>query len=360
VINFAGLVATADAVLYEGYLLYPYHAGALKNQRRWTFGCLLPDAWAAALGEPSWMQSECLVEGSPGARLAVRWRFLHQDADEVVVAQIDTAPIALDELLTEPLQQRRSLADGAVEAASSVSVCEAGGGVYRVQVRLANATIPDDPCSPTRDAALRRSLLSCHALLGVEGGCFVSSIDPPPRHQAAVAACRNVGLWLVLAGDPAQPALALAASIILYDFPQVARESPLEAFDATEIDELLRLRLLTLTEEEQTQVRADGRARRLLEQAGDLSETDTLALHGAWRVGLRPGDRVRLCPARRADLFDCALAGRAAVVVSVNADLEGRLHVGVVIDDDPGRDLGLAGWPGHRFYFSADEVEVLQ
>jgi hypothetical protein len=360
VIDFAGLEAVADAVLYEGYLLYPYHAGALKNQRRWTFGCLLPEAWAAAVGEPFWMQAECLVEADAGARLAVRWRFLHRDADDVVVAQVEAAPTALGELLTGPLQERRSLGGGAVEATASVSACAVGDGTYRVRARLANATAPDDACPATRDEALTRGLLSCHALFGVEGGRFVSSIDPPPRHQAAVAACRNVGLWPVLAGDPARPALALAAPIILYDYPQVARESPLEAFDATEIDELLRLRVLTLTEEEQARVRTDGRAGRLLDQASALSERDALALHGAWRAGLRPGDRVCLRPARRADSFDSALAGRQAMVVSVNVDLEGRLHVGVVIDDDPGRDLGLAGWPGHRFYFSADEVEVLR
>jgi hypothetical protein len=360
VIDFAGLEAVADAVLYEGYLLYPYHASALKNQRRWTFGCLLPESWAAALGEPSWMQAECLVEGGVGARLAVRWRFLHWDADAVVVSQVESAPSDLGELLAGPLPERRSLAGGAVEAVASVSACQAGDATYRVRARLANATAPDGACPPARDEALRCGLLSCHALLGVEGGRFVSTIDPPPRHQAAVAACRNVGLWPVLAGDPARPALVLAAPIILYDHPQVASKGPLEAFDATEIDELLRLRLLTLTEQEQAQVRADGRAERLLEMAGARGEGGARTLHGAWRVGLRPGDRVRLRSARRADSFDAALAGREAVVVSVDADLEGRLHIGVVIADDPGRDLGLAGWPGHRFFFSADEVEVLR
>jgi hypothetical protein len=360
VIDFARLEAAADAVLYEGYLLYPYHAGALKNQRRWTFGCLLPEAWAAALGEPSWMQTECLIEGDAETRLAVRWRFLHWDADDVVVAQAEVAPAALGELLTEPRWEHRSLANGAAAATASVSVCAAGGETYRVQARLANMAAPLESCPPTRDEAVKRGLLSCHALLGVEGGRFVSSIDPPQHLQSAVAACRNVGLWPVLAGDPARPALMLAAPIILYDYPQIAPESPMEAFDSTEIDEMLRLRITTLTAEEQARVRADGRAARLLERAGALSERDALALHGAWRAELRPGDRVRLRPSRRADAFDAALAGREAVVVSVNEDLDGRLHIGVVIDDDPGRDLGLAGWPGHRFFFSADEVEVLQ
>jgi hypothetical protein len=354
VTDFSRLETLADAILYEGYLLYPYHARALKNQRRWTFGCLLPGRWAAALGEPSWAQTEFLLRGGPETRLAVRCRFLHLDGEGILAASVDVPAGCLGELLRAPLLERRV---GETTAALHVAAWAAGEGIYRARVRLDNETAIAETCPPTRDEALARGLLSCHALAGVEGGAFVSSIDPPPDCRVAAAGCRNVGLWPVLAGDPAAPALLLAAPIILYDYPRVARESPADTFDALEIDELLRLRLLTLTGEEKEAVKkTDARGRKLLEQA---NRPEAVALHGAWRAGLRPGDRVRLRPGGRADAFDLALAGREATVVSVDEDLEGRLHVGVVIDDDPGRDLGLAGWPGHRFFFSAKEVEAL-
>lgn len=80
----------------------------------------------------------------------------------------------------------------------------------------------------------------------------------------------------------------------------------------------------------------------------------------AVRVGdveLRAGSRVRLRPRASGDVMDRGLAGRTAVVEGIDQDLEGRLHVAVVLDDDPGRDLGRARLPGHRFYFAPDEVE---
>jgi len=74
-------------------------------------------------------------------------------------------------------------------------------------------------------------------------------------------------------------------------------------------------------------------------------------------VELKPGDRVRLRPLGRADVFDIALNGMAATVVSIEQDLENRIHVAVTVDDDPGSDLGMQGKPGHRFFFGIDEVE---
>src|SRR5262245_59792076 len=181
---------------------------------------------------------------------------------------------------------------------------------------------PGLPCPPCRADALIPGLLSCHALLGVEGGAFVSSIAPPPGCRHAATACRNAGLWPVLAGRPAAPPLMLAAPIILPDHPQVARESPAETFDGTEIDELLRLRLLTRTTARKVKVRrSDDRACRLLDQAEALGDAAAAVLHGAWRTGLRRGDRVRLRPRRCADAFDLALDGREAVVESVDEDL---------------------------------------
>jgi hypothetical protein len=73
-----------------------------------------------------------------------------------------------------------------------------------------------------------------------------------------------------------------------------------------------------------------------------------------------PGDRVRLCPRGRADIFDLALAGRRATILSVEQDVEDRVYYTVTVDDDPGRDLGAAGKPGHRFFFAPDEVELVE
>jgi hypothetical protein len=76
-------------------------------------------------------------------------------------------------------------------------------------------------------------------------------------------------------------------------------------------------------------------------------------------IELRPGDRVRLLPRRGGDIFDLALQDKIATIAAIEQDYENRIHLAVTIDDDPGRDLGAAGKPGHRFFFSPDEVEVV-
>jgi len=76
-------------------------------------------------------------------------------------------------------------------------------------------------------------------------------------------------------------------------------------------------------------------------------------------VAYKKGDRVRLKPRSRADVFDLALAGKTAVIEAIEEDYEGRAHLAVVIEDDPGKDLGLLRQPGHRFFFSVEEVEPL-
>jgi hypothetical protein len=74
---------------------------------------------------------------------------------------------------------------------------------------------------------------------------------------------------------------------------------------------------------------------------------------------IKPGDRVRLQPLGRADIFDIALDGKIATVLSIEQDLENRIYLAVSVDDDPGRDYGQSGKPGHRFFFGIDEVEPL-
>jgi hypothetical protein len=234
---------------------------------------------------------------------------------------------------------------------------------FKLGLRLRN----ESEC-PTveRDQALPETLLAAHLLLGLEGGQFVSQIDPPAAHRAAAEACIQRGLWPVLAGIAGRVDRLLASPIILYDYPEIAPESRADSCDATEIDEILLLRVLTLSDAEKAELRGgDPRACRILERAEALSGEEQLRLHGRLRKptvqgsAIGVGERVRLRPKARADIFDLALAGRSATVRAVERDFEDRVHLSVTVDDDPGADLGVQGWPGHRFFFFLDEVERL-
>ena len=91
----------------------------------------------------------------------------------------------------------------------------------------------------------------------------------------------------------------------------------------------------------------------LLEEKQPL---DQILVNG---VLVKCGDRVILRPKGRSDIFDLALAGKIAVIEAIEQDYEGQAHVAVVVEDDPGRDLGMMRQPGHRFFYSTDEVEPL-
>jgi hydrogenase maturation protease len=214
------------------------------------------------------------------------------------------------------------------------------------------------------------TLHAAHLVIGASSGAFVSLIDPPAHLKAMADGCRNVGVWPVLAGEPPTADLLLCSPIILYDHPALAPESPGNLFDGTEIDEILTLRILTLTDAEREELRAgDERVRAILERTESLGSRERALMHGVVRrmacegqpsaTSLRPGDRVLLRPKRRADILDLALAGRAARVASIEQDFEGRVQVAVTVEDDPGSDLGLEGRPGHRFFFHLDEVQAI-
>jgi len=79
----------------------------------------------------------------------------------------------------------------------------------------------------------------------------------------------------------------------------------------------------------------------------------------AFGVELRVGDRVRLWPQKRADIFDMAAAGKVAIIEAIERDFDDQVHLAVVLEDDPGRDLGMMRQPGHRFFYSPLEVEPL-
>jgi hydrogenase maturation protease len=138
-----------------------------------------------------------------------------------------------------------------------------------------------------RDAVLFQSFVSTHTILQVRHGSFISLMDPPQELQALAKQCQNLHTWPVLAGNEGERDAMISSPIILYDYPQIAPESPGALFDGTEIDEILSLRIMTLTDEEKEQMRQDERAREILERTEALTPEQFMKLHGAIRE-LRP------------------------------------------------------------------------
>jgi hypothetical protein len=427
--NFARCDAIAGAVLYEGYNLYPYRPSALKNRQRWTFGGVYPRDWAAR--EPndrSTVQTQCLLRAAPEAELEIRVRFLHLVAREIgeldapvsalpagreppfrtvpsldldesryleweearereiavpalPIARLVDAPFIVPfafaaEREIEPLRAK----DGRIAAllirtaselrgAIAIAAERIGERAYRAIVQVENLTPPAAPDAFPRALAQRGAFASLHALLGLHGGGFASLIDPPSDLAAAAAQCVNQGLWPVLVGEATATDLMLSAPIILYDYPKIAPESPGDLFDGTEIDEILTLRILTLTEAEKREIAAaDPRSRAMLLRSEALTAEEVARLHGTFRdpadgatsvdgPALRVGDHVRLKPKPGSDIFDVVLQDQLAMVEAIERDFDDRLHIAVTILDDPGRDLGIDRMPGHRFFFAPDEVE---
>ena len=351
--------AVSTSVLYEGFLLYPYRLSALKNQQRWSFGVLYPPSFSVSHHEPDMAQTECLLEGAGSATMEVRVRLLQLDGESVVERSVRTGSLSIGGL---PASAYSSVFRfGEVEAVLQVATTHLGGSLFKASARLSNLTsfVPTD-----REEALPRSLISAHLLLSVKDGRFFSMIDPPEEIRDEAAECRNVGFWPVLAGK--DDSHVLAAPLILYDHPRIAPQSPGDLFDGTEIDELLTLRISTLTDEEKREmVHADLRTKTLLERTEGLTKPAMLNLHGTLDKDepFAPGDRVRLRPRTgsrtRTDILDLVLEGGLATVLSVEQDFEGRSYVCVALEADPGKDLGAEGKPGHRFFFAPDEVELV-
>jgi hypothetical protein len=160
--------------------------------------------------------------------------------------------------------------------------------LYKLTLRLSNETDFPGATQANRDQAIMKSLLSAHSILSVESGQFVSLLETPDELKEFAAQCKNVGTWPVLVGEDGQRDAMLSSPIILYDYPQIAPESAGDLFDGTEIDEILALRILTLTEDEKAEMRqGDDRARQILERTEALPEEQFLKLHGVLR-GMRP------------------------------------------------------------------------
>jgi hypothetical protein len=315
--------AIADAVLYEGYILWPYRRSALKNAQRWTFGGVYPrdHAQARPAGDDPWtMQTQCLVEGDADTEVGVAVRFLHvvrrqmvdaagREVDELLVdgerhltwdeaaeREVAVGPLPLDDLaaplrraIAVPAGRSREALDGAgavvrsweaLHGSLEVRAQAVAPGLHRLTVRIENVT--PFPTAGPRERALRRTLCSTHTVLRVgEGGAFVSLTDPPPTLREAAQACENQGSWPVLVGEAGRRDTLLSSPIILEDHPRIAPESPGDLFDGGEIDQLLILNLLSLTEEEKAEVRAsDPRAREMLDRCEGLTRDQLMRLHG--------------------------------------------------------------------------------
>ena len=435
----------ADAVLYEGYLLYPYRASSPKNQVRWQFGVLGPPGAAeAGVGEPATMMAEVALESADVAFIDVYVRFLQvqsrivqectdrgwQEVDELTLGgtrwipfheavsrEIRLCNIPLDALqnaLTLPvsapagedfeelyddaapgrvvgrLVRRHAALHGTVTLSSrrgqdprlTVLTLEAENNTWWSRAEVTGAS--------ARDVAARYSFVGTHVLLTAQGTRFLSLLDGPDWADADIKTFTQSRCWPVLIETDEGSDAVLVAPIILGDHPSIAPESAGDLFDATEIDEILTLRVMTMTEQEKAEARGtDPRAAAILARCDAMSPEELAGLHGAQRppesppaidltdlpvfgegtedptkdcvvvkgIAVAKGSRVLLRPSRQADAQDLFLAGMTAIVQRVYFDLDGATHVAVVLEDDPGRDL--YDTTGRFYYFGPEEIEPL-
>jgi hydrogenase maturation protease len=341
-VNLDRVEKIAEAVLYEGYMLYPYRPSSVKNQQRWNFGVLCPQSYCERQqGSEAWtMQTECLVKADTSARLTVKIRFLQivrrsvgrlhtvgQEESEGVEPEFDSVdrlevsgrvhqpweeaaereyvfvaldPSALSSLSSlhfafpdgkrfEYLRDEQRRAVGvlvreweALTASVQFDSVLLHDGAFKITVLVRNLTSFEVMEGTAREDALAFSLVSAHTILGVEQGEFLSLLDPPAGFEDLVGQCSNIGTWPVLVGDQAET--MLSSPIILYDHPQIAPESAGNLFDSTEIDEILSLRILTLTDDEKREMRqSDDRTREILERTENMPEEQFMKLHGVLR-----------------------------------------------------------------------------
>ncbi len=433
----------ADTVLYEGYLLYPYRASSSKNQVRWQFGILGPDGAAfAGVGELPLMSTQVVVQAEPGAVLDLYLRFL-QVQSRVVEQRTDDGWTVVEELMVggtrwipfhEAVSREIPLRGWTVSQSQTAAVEVPAGQeieqLYDEQRRLVGRLVRtrwaldgavtltvrpgQDPrllvvgirvdnrtaWSPgeqsgwtARDVAARYSFVGTHLLATVHDACFVSLLDGPDWTDADTSSCTQERCWPVLIDDDTGHDAVLVAPIILGDHPTIAPESAGDLFDATEIDEILTLRVMTMTEQEKAEARGtDPRAAAILDRCDSMSEDALQRMHGGRRpsgddvpvygeqvpwwdadqdaraepetdvvlvagVPVSKGSRVLLRPSRRSDAQDLFLAGLVGIVARVYFDVDGRTHVAVMLEDDPGSDL--YGATGRFYYFGPEEIEPL-
>ncbi len=374
------VAAVADAVLFEGYLLYPYRASAQKNRVRWQFGVLTP---AAEPTEPTGNRTECLLEPGSATVLRLRLRFLRLQArrphrpdgapvDELVVdgvrhlrfeegipAHVD-AELTLADLLVgaqtvpvelpaqESIEELRA-ADGTpagrlvrtswpLHGRVVVDLTDLPGPylVHRLRLDVLNDgdCVPDAP----REQVLRTSLIAAHTVVHAPGATFLSLTDHPRWAEPATKACVNTHTWPVLAGPEDRRDLVLSSPIILHDHPQIAPESTLNLFDGLENDEILTLRTLTLTDEEKSEARAtDPRAATIIDSIDAMPPEILERLHGAIRslrpASARPTDGIPVFGGDSADVIppESVPWWNPAADSSVDPDTDSVLVAGVPV-----------------------------
>lgn len=327
-------------------MLYPYRASAVKNRQRFNFGVLTPESYSLAeRGTEKWqMQTECLIAGNYDSRLSVKIRFLHlsereihrldeesgefrsvasmemdgkifQTWQEAVEREAEIPEIKLGDLRKVPQELKFSFpakerieelkdengriagrivrATRKIEGRIDLEMIDgedpengtATSGLRKIRVRLFNLTPFEEAENRTRDEALAHSLVSAHTVLFVTGGQFVSLLEPPGKFRDAAGNCENIGTFPVLIGENGDERdCILSSPIILYDYPEIAPESPGDLFDGAEIDEILTLRIMTMTDEEKREmVGVDERARQILERTENMTAEQLMKMHGTLR-----------------------------------------------------------------------------
>jgi hypothetical protein len=385
-----------DSLLYEGYALYPYTPEAAKNATPTPFGIAYPPTYAAGLASTfEHLELRCVLEGPREARISAEVRFLAATGErhEAVAHRLeltDTTVGTLEGSSTVSGGSRSSEAEVRVRVAGPLHVMlslranELDAGIHELALRIENRT----PCAQGLDRAnaLAHSLLSTHPILRVSGGRFISPLERP---------CASVNTFPVLASD-ADDAV-IGAAIVLPDHPEIAPESRGGLFDSTEIEEALLLHVKVLSPAEREEIeRQDPLVREMVARAAAATPEEMLALHGRVTirepasagarspltetppeeppdlvdpqvgeghadvdgVHFRRGGKVRIRPAPDADLHARMLDGRIATIERIMIDYDGKVHLGVTIDGDPGQELLRES--GRLLFFFAPEVEVLQ
>ncbi|MGH2850137.1 MAG: hypothetical protein ACRDLP_05915 [Solirubrobacteraceae bacterium] len=375
------LEALVESLLWEGYALYPYTAGATKNATPTPFGIVYPPVYAATQQSTfDHLELRCVLEAPPDAILSAEVRFLassgegyealaHREAlSGAMVGALAHVPATRDASVRRRGMPPLSLSLG-------LAVQRLPDGAYEVCLRVENRTIVSSGLD--RAGALARSLISTHPLVRVVGGRFVSPLE---------RRCESVNTFPVLATPHDE--VVVGAAVVLPDHPQIAAESRGSLFDATEIEEALLLHIQVLSDAERAEIeRQDPAVREMIARAAAATPDQILALHG--RVTLRDpqtdeppsepaglpdprageevadvagvtfrrGGQVVIRPPAAADLHARMLDGRSATIERIFTDYDGATHLGVTIDDDPGQELMRD--TGRYLYFFANEVEVV-
>lgn len=359
------------SLLWEGYALYPYTPGATKNATPTPFGIVYPPAYAEeCAGAFDHARLECVVDpdsAHPGATLTATLRYLAPSGErhEAAERRVELGPVALGERASNEF-------DGGRLTVRSERRAD-GSAVVRCCVH--NTT--EAPAGLDRAGALARSLLSTQLVVRIAGGRFRSPLDSAPT---------SVNTYPVLATE--NDDAVLGTTYVLPDHPQIAPESRGGLFDSTEIEEALLLHVQVLSDDERAEIEdADPAVREMIERAASATPEDIIALHGRTELrdretlvppteppdlpdptvgqpyaivdGVRfaRGTRVVIRPAAGADIQARMLDGRTATIERILTDYDGRTHLGVTIDDDPGQDLMRES--GRFLYFFAPELEVI-